>query len=186
MKRAFFILGAEGAGTRCLTAAFVAAGCRGSAEHQQPMDDLDFSGEGDLVFRRSLPHGGEWPDLTTISQAMIAAEYYVFPVFIHRKTDYVVAHQLRTDREHNGVVQAPYASTQEEAMDHIRCSWVEAYAFALGLCRPLLTVSYEAFVFSPHVRAAFFATLVLGQPLYPLFYNANEHPRYADVRALPW
>ncbi len=184
MKRAFFVLGAEGSGTRMLTAAFIAAGCRGSADHAQPLDNLDFTGDGDLVFRRSLPHGGEWSHLREIAWAMTAAGYAVVPVYLKRDQRYLVAHQLRTDREHKGVVSAPYAATPDEALQRIRHAEVFAYGFADDFGIPMNFVSYEAFVDSRRERRFFFEKLGLTFPEGAMeFYNANDHPRYA---ALPW
>ena len=186
MKRAFFVLGCEGSGTRMLAQAFIAAGCRGSADHVQPLDNLDFSGEGDLVFRRSLPHGGAFPDLSLITAQMNLAGCEVCPVFIHRCSAYLAAHQLRTDRTHFGEPQAPYAEELWQVSAHQGTAWLLAAVLSLEMGRPLSVVSYEAFVELETVRRAFFMTRGLPSPTGMEFYNANADPRYAHVEALPW
>lgn len=187
MKQAFFILGAEGSGTRMLTQAFIEAGCRGSAEHRQPMDDLDFRypDEQPIVFHRSLPHGGKWPDLREIADRMAECGYDIVPIFSYRKTDYLVAHQLRTDREHEGEPVPAYADHPEDVQMHLRLAMNQAYGLAAWVNHPLVVVPYEAFVESEMAQLQFFE--VLGLPLPKMaFYNANEHERYAAVEALPW
>lgn len=185
MKRAYFVLGCEGSGTRMLTAAFISVGCRGSADHFQPLDALDFTGDDDLVFRRSLPHGGQWPDLHKIADAMKAAGYTVVPVFSYRKTDYLVAHQLRTDREHEGQRVPPYADHADDVLMHLRLAMNKAYDLAEWVGHPLVVIPYEAFVESELMQLFLFRSLGLTAPK-PVFYNANEHERYAHVKALPW
>lgn len=187
MKRAFFVLGAQGSGTRMLTRAFISAGCAGSAEHQQPWDAEPFpAGEDDIVFRRSIPHGGEIVDLWGECDRMLAAGFEVVPIFIRRKSDFLVAHQIRTDREHEGVIQAPYVTDPYYAWEHITGAIEMAYELcAQKLRRPLIVVPYEDFATEPKVRDWFFIALGLSY-VSDDYFNANEHPRYCEVKALTW
>jgi len=62
---AYLVAGAESSGTRMLTGLLVAAGCSGSAGHTQAWDaNAPCADEHPrIVWRRSVPHGGDWPDL---------------------------------------------------------------------------------------------------------------------------
>jgi hypothetical protein len=59
MKRAYLVLGPESTGTRLATSILIAGGCYGSAEHQQDFDTKEFGNLDPVVWRRSVPHGGE-------------------------------------------------------------------------------------------------------------------------------
>lgn len=189
MKRAFFVLGPENGGTKMLTGAFLDWGCYGSAEHHQPWDDFSFPpAEHDIVFRRSIPHGGNPVDLWRVAKELKDCGYEVVPVYIHRKTDFVVAGQLRTDREEEGKVQAPYSRDAFEAWEHITGGLEMCYEFAARCLKtPLIVVPYENFVTEGVVRHDFFRCFGLERVKSEMeFYNANEHERYSEVKALPW
>src|SRR5689334_10866113 len=85
--QAFFVLGPEATGNRVLTAALARAGCVGQKDwkdHSQILDDscqcsfakgykdpkCAFKQAADsqqsIVWRRSMPHGREWPDLNSM------------------------------------------------------------------------------------------------------------------------
>lgn len=66
--RAFFVLGPESSGTRLATEILINAGCHGSSDHIQPLDDLQFNLKSipistPVVWRRSFPHNNEIPKL---------------------------------------------------------------------------------------------------------------------------
>lgn len=170
-----------------LTAAFIAAGCKGSAGHRQAWDTEPFpEPQGDIVFRRSLPHGGEWPDLHEIADRLQESGYEVVPLFAYRKTDYLVAHQLRMDREHEGEVVAPYASDRADVKSQFKLALAMAYGLSSYLTQPLILVPYEPFVSVAIVRDMLFDSLGLRCPDGMDFYNANERERYLEVKALKW
>lgn len=63
MKRCYLVCGPEGAGNRLLASILVRAGCHGEGATSQPYADRLPDGEEPVVVIRSLPHGGEWPDM---------------------------------------------------------------------------------------------------------------------------
>lgn len=179
-KTAFLILGPQNSGTKMLTAAFIAGGCQGDAGHVQRFDTEPFTGEK-IVFRRSLPHGGAWPDLIGITDRMRAAGYQVQPIYIERETAYLVAGQLRTDREEEGKLQAPYAYSERAALEDIHRAWNEYQALIEYLGVMSFVVPYASFTGNPKIRATVMELCDLGDCETMTFYNANAHPRYAGV-----
>ena len=75
--RAYLIAGPESSGTRMLTGMLVAAGCSGDAGDAQRWDSRPprAAEHPVIVWRRSVPHGGEWPDLTGMCGELRAAGY---------------------------------------------------------------------------------------------------------------
>lgn len=67
MNKAFIVIGPESSGTKVTTSLFCHAGCYGDYTHLQRLDAFvegaDFPKEAqgkDVVFRRSVPHGGRF------------------------------------------------------------------------------------------------------------------------------
>lgn len=82
---AILVLGPESSGTRLVTRILIKAGCLGSDEHIQKWDDAEFpSPEHPIVFRRSVPHGGKWPDIQQYIEQLRQKGYYVQAVVTAR------------------------------------------------------------------------------------------------------
>lgn len=64
-KRCFYITGPEGAGHRVLAALLIEGGCIGDASTNQRWSQTLPTTENPAVVIRSLPHGGEMPDIKT-------------------------------------------------------------------------------------------------------------------------
>lgn len=75
--RAYVVAGAESSGTRMLTGLLVAAGCSGSADHTQAWDAKPPRADEHprIVRRRSVPHGGVWPDLQGVVDELRSCGY---------------------------------------------------------------------------------------------------------------
>ena len=101
-RRAFLILGPESSGTKVLAKAFIRAGAAGDGWHKQRFDEAD-PAEPVIVFRRSYPHGGEWPELGQITGRFEALGYDVRAVVIVRSMQYTTASR----RQRHGVKDAP-------------------------------------------------------------------------------
>lgn len=83
-----------------LEEAFVSAGC-----HRVSGTEPDFSeSEPPLVFRRSLPHAGEWPHLMHYSALMMRAGFRTQPIIIFRDWNATVQSVLRRDPERRASV----------------------------------------------------------------------------------
>ena len=165
MKRAFFVLGAESSGTRVLTRAFISAGCWGSDEHTQPLDNLIFSDSPDLiVFRRSLPHDFKWPDIIDIKQHIEKAGYDLITVGIVRDTDITALSQVRNQ----------HVATVEKAEENIEKAIRIASLFVDAF------IHYHTFVTDAWYRKERFEDFGLPEPDMD-FYNGNE--KYAHLVA---
>lgn len=59
MKTAYLVIGPESSGTRMMTKILIEAGCAGDHDYFQKWDTQKFFGEK-VVWRRSVPHAGQW------------------------------------------------------------------------------------------------------------------------------
>lgn len=138
-RRAFFVLGAEGSGTNMLAKALVLAGCHEDPRHRVYMDDYEFEKMPDLLmFRRSLPHAGKWPDPGYNRAQMEKAGYEVVPLFIIRDWFCTVRSVIRRAFRHIGDIE-----------DNMRKA---LYTVADAFPRCLTYVSYESFCLHPEFR----------------------------------
>lgn len=89
-KRAFIVIGPESSGTKFLTRLFLRAGCEGDPWHEQRLDNHD--PDTDLiVFRRSYPHAGRWPDLPAIVERFMELGFDVRLIVIIRSMQFALA-----------------------------------------------------------------------------------------------
>lgn len=96
-KKAFLVVGPESSGTKFVTKLFLKAGCEGDPWHEQRLDHHD--PDSDLiVFRRSYPHGGRWPDLREIVNRFQRLGFEVRVVAIVRSLQFTMASR----RKHAG------------------------------------------------------------------------------------
>ena len=68
--QSFLVLGPESSGTRLATRILIANGCIGDDGHVQRYDPWHLPGRWPVVIRRSLPHGGQWPDVVRMIRAL--------------------------------------------------------------------------------------------------------------------
>jgi hypothetical protein len=165
MKTAYFVLGPESSGTRMLTKAFCTLGIYGDFRHKQRMDDLNFAQTPDkIIFRRSLPHGENWPAIADTINLMKQAGYQVIvPILILRDKDATVKSQIRH----------AHAKAMPEAKANIAFAIDHAYRELAVVGMNPIVVCYETFVKYDLVRKAFFRSLGLPEPTMA-FYDANE------------
>jgi hypothetical protein len=135
---AYLVLGPERSGTRLLTKLLMQAGCTGSNLHKQPLDREIPPDAGPLVWRRSFPHGKEWPVVSDLVQALARAGYHDVVALVMVRDWTATADAL---------VRAKRAATTVEAIDYIRRG---VDLLALGLHQAALRryelVTYEALV----------------------------------------
>ena len=138
-KRAFFVIGAEGSGTRMMTRALTLAGV------VEDYDKWDFGNQPDfnvdhplIVVHRSLPHGQAWPDLRKIERSLFAAKYQVIPVLMIREINATVQSQIKRG----------YVDTYTDGEKKVR--W--ALSTAVNQLPNFIFVSYEAFCLSDGFR----------------------------------
>ncbi len=135
MVNAYLVVGPESSGTRLLSKVLMSAGCLGSDQHSQEWDDLKFPlPEKPIVFRRSLPHDRQWPDIGEIITKMRNAGYNV--------------HVLVTTRDWHPVIQSQLASTNHfgypRILEHIRKAYTMIMVEVNKLHAPFTMSSYES------------------------------------------
>jgi len=162
-RRAFFVLGAEGSGTNMLAEALVSAGCYEDPRHRQYMDDYEFEKCPDLLmFRRSLPHRGEWPDVDLMISKMVQAEYFVEYLVIFRDSECVYRSVKRRD--------------PDRYPKDILFNLVKAVDYISNILHDAHLISYEAFCLDPAYRKWLFVDrLGLKEPTIEIKY---ANPKY--------
>lgn len=157
-KRAFIVLGPESSGTRLFTSILIAGGCHGSAEHVQPIDDPDYdiSPYENVVWRRSVPHGGQELDMQALIERLNR----------HEKREITVV-VVRRDLDCNAKSQVAWGHSSDyvTACEKVKSSQAtieKAIAFALG-DQDKIKVDYDGFVKDP-VRAQRALWSLLGLP----------------------
>lgn len=114
MVKAILVTGPEGSGTRLLTRLVIECGYAGDAGHVQRWDDLNFPpAKHPIVFRRSLPHGGSWPDLDDILGRWMALGYEPLVLATAREPVALARSQ----------VAAGHVSSEDEARRHIYAAY---------------------------------------------------------------
>lgn len=80
MKRLFFVVGPESSGNRLVTRILCNSGCFGDFDHYQRLDEFindkqslkEIIGDSEtIVFRRSVPHGGVFPNIKLIIKKFV-------------------------------------------------------------------------------------------------------------------
>lgn len=137
MGKAFLILGPESSGTRLVTRILIGAGCLGSSEHLQPFDHEIPSNRELIVWRRSFPHKGQWPNVPSLISTLQWRGYHVVGVVTLRDFSCMAKSQVRTHRP----------DTLREAISNIRKAYVTIFT-GLGK-NPFFTVSYEELILRP-------------------------------------
>ena len=164
-KRAFFVIGPEGSGTNMLAEAFVSAGCHYNPAHNSHLDDYEFEKMPDLlVFRRSMPHAGEFPLLGAIVHDMKRAGYEIYPIVIIRDWYCTIQSVLRRDSERLNVL----------VEDSMRVGLFQI--FDEFFVDDLICVSYESFCLHPEFRRWLFVDrLGLKEPTIEIKYANDKY-----------
>lgn len=168
-NRAFFVLGPESSGTRLAAQILINAGCYGSADHVQVLDDDKFDLSTvdptiPIVWRRSFPHDGRMPNLAD----MVRRVKYRQVTAIVTVRDWTCIHrsQLR-DNQH--------ATTPEQADRNISQAY-ELIFHKLRICNVgFRTFVYESMVHDSQAQERFLESLGLSVPSKLIeVYDGNE------------
>ena len=159
MKRCFLVLGPESSGTRWLTSILCDAGCWGTASHEQAWDARFPDGLSPIVWRRSLPHGAEWPNLTAMIDGLRDNHYDVFGLVMVRDWFAMESSQRRfRDDDVTTNTQRAYRDIFLALQDV-----------------PFIVVSYEALLVRPDAYATrLLERLELSQPVTVAAIDGNE------------
>jgi hypothetical protein len=191
-KRAFLVLGPESHGTHLVADLLVRAGCHGhSGDHgswragfretshdRQPWDDALPTDEDPIVWRRSVPHLKNWPDIRGMIASLETRGYAVRAIVTHRERYAAIQSQLRWRH-------VPDAATG-------RANIERAYPYIFGQLQasavPVSLVGYEALVTYPEAQDHLLADLGLALPPERLETWDGNRPSYdaAPVRDRGW
>lgn len=141
MKRAVLVLGPESSGTRWLTRTLIDAGCVGDDGHVQRWDAELPTDEPLVVWRRSFPHGQQWPDAITMIRTLQARDYDV-RVLVTARDWYCMEqsqHRFQEARDVRPNSQRAYL----DIFTALRCTNA-----------PFVVVSYEALLMQPELFGA--------------------------------
>ncbi len=116
-----------------MTEILLAAGCIGDAGHEQRFDKQWPVDESPIVWRRSAPHGGEWPSIDMMIHRLRQEDYKVFAVVTMRDWSAMAASQI----EHWG-------HTYESAIENIRTAYPYILSSLLKFRVPYIMTSYES------------------------------------------
>jgi hypothetical protein len=136
VARAFLVLGGESTGTRLVTRLCILNGAEGDDDHEQRWDEkLPTPAEHPcIVWRRSIPHGGEgarhFPDPAALVQKLEGSGYEV-TVRCWRAT---VKSQ----------VAQKHVASEEEGLENLRRAYLSILPSLWATGAPVHFVSYEA------------------------------------------
>jgi hypothetical protein len=164
-KRAFLVLGPESSATRLMTGLLIDAGCWGDAGHEQRLDTV-LADAPLLVWRRSVPHDGHWPDIASMIDKLRAAGYAVAAVIMSRDW-----HALAISQEQRG-----HTPDVGAALANIRYAYRHIFAHLPGDV-PFELVNYEALVARPAATVGYLFQR-LGLPPLPLVDVYDGNARY--------
>lgn len=133
MLDAYLVLGPESSGTRMMTRLLMASGCIGDGDHEQRWDKEPPAGETPIVWRRSVPHKGEWPSIDLMTHRLRERNYTVYAVVTSRDWTATVLSQI----EHWG-------HTWETALSNIRTAYPYIFSSLLKFQVPYVMVNHES------------------------------------------
>lgn len=163
-KRAFMVLGGESTGTRLVTRLLLAAGCYGDGDHVQRLDTHIPEDKPLLVWRRSVPHANEMPNIAEMALALVRAGYVVTAVITVR--DWLCTAQSQ--------VKAPHAPNDAAALYSLQNAYRHIFA-ELPAFVPYIMVNYESLALQPERGAANLYSLLNLTPETAVYiYNGNE------------
>lgn len=137
MKKAFIIVGPESSGTRMLTRLFVESGSCGSDQHDQLFDHVFPSSEDNIVWRRSIPHGGiKEPNVEEMYKHLVDKGYSVILIIINRDIICTVNSQINNN----------HVSTEIDSIKNIQDSFVFIFDLIKKLNIKYFLINYESLI----------------------------------------
>lgn len=142
---AIMVIGPESSGTRLVTRIMIAAGCRGDGQHKQRHDtDIPRAVRGKpIVWRRSMPHLRQWPDLVSMAEKLNDLDYVPAVIITHREWYAMARSQIA-----NG-----HAPSMSRATANIKSAYEQAYRWTHGSVKRWMTVTYESVLLHPAMTA---------------------------------
>lgn len=138
MKRAFIVVGPESSGTRMLTEIFVRSGCDGVSDHVQEFDTNPPLEQKNIVWRRSVPHGGvKNPDIDYMFDYLKNKNYNVTFIVINRDIFCTVKSQVKNE----------HTKTESESIKNIQDSFLFIFDFIKKSNIEYFLINYESLVY---------------------------------------
>lgn len=168
-KKAFLVLGPESHGNHLMTDLLVHAGCVGHSGHstwreeqgedfphdEQPWD-LELPRDQDpIVWRRSVPHLQEWPDIKGMVESLEERDYTVQAIVMTRDRHAALQSQLKW--HHIGSLEA--------GQDNIEKAYAHIFHQLKESDIPFQMVSYESLVTYPQAQDRVLEELGLELPV---------------------
>ncbi len=136
---AIFVVGPESTGTKLVTRLLIAGGAIGDGGDVQRFDTRACPGNQLCVYRRSLPHGGLWPNLDGIADRLIR-ETGGLQIVVTTREMYATT---KSAVNHNHV------ANQRQARTNYLKALAMAMAFVTRREESVFVVTYEALVLHP-------------------------------------
>lgn len=147
MRRGFLVYGSESSGCRWLTRLFIAAGCCGDRGHEQRLEG-DFGDDerrkaleldADVVWRHSIPHHGDWPNISSHIKVLTESGREV-KVFVIVRDWWPMAHSQLANKHVDNI---------EQALINARKAYASALSSLVTYGCWFHLVTYEAFILHP-------------------------------------
>lgn len=171
VKRAILVMGPESTGTRLATRLLLAGGCQGDGDHVQRFDELLPVDLDLVVWRRSVPHAGAWPDLATWIMGTRHSGYAVEAVVTTR--DWMCMCESQ--------VAAGHVRQVTEAEMHARFAYHAILTALANTSTRYTLLSYEALVAHPRKVQAWLARQ-LRLPTVPAVEIVDANAKWYEVR----
>lgn len=137
MKKAFIIAGPESSGTRMLTKIFIESGCFGSDDHDQPFDHKPPLEEENVVWRRSIPHGGvKEPNIEYMYKYLVDKNYEVILIIINRDIFCTINSQISNN----------HVTEEDTSIQNIQDSFVFIFGLIKKLNIKYFLINYESLI----------------------------------------
>ncbi len=139
MKTAILVIGPESSGTKLWTQILIAAGCDGDAGDHQRWDTID--PESNLVvWRRSMPHDGWWPNVAGLVERLRGLDYDVSAIVTTRSW-HAMAHS-----------QAMHGHTESvvHGLHNLQLAYPRIFSGLSAARAPFVMAHYENLVARPH------------------------------------
>jgi hypothetical protein len=170
MKQAYLVLGPESSGTHLVADILVNAGCQGhSGNHcdwraetapagvsydDQPWDHEEPVDQTPIVWRRSVPHGGEWPDIVGWINRLQNSAYQVSVVVVVRDWHATIQSQLKWG----------HVKTRAKAEMSLWTAYMYIFEGLKRAKAPFVVTTYEALVNYPEAQDGLLEELGLDLP----------------------
>ena len=167
-KEAYLVFGAESSGNHLVADILINAGCLGhSGDHPdwhgdfkgwtdaQPWDESPPTDETPIVWRRSIPHGGEWISIAAFIKTIKERGYEVKCVVVIRELHPTVESQLKWR----------HVQSRDQGVSNIARAYLHIFTHIARADVPFVVTSYEALVNYPEAQDLLLEEL--GIPLPP-------------------